>query len=1095
MRFGAFDLEQPIGEGGMGVVYRARHRRSGAPVAIKVLRAQGGQDPVAALQHEVRAQAMLRHPSVLHVLDQGATPAGGPVEEGLPWFAAEFASGGGLSKRTVRSWADVRAIALDVLDALAHAHARGVLHRDLKPANLLMCTDRDARPGLKVADWGLAWLVARTGAHGDYGGTPGYMAPEQKGAGPQGPWTDIYGVGCVVWSLLCGTTPPGGVSRDLVAAFQPRVPIPDACLRWIRDCIEIDPALRWSCAADATVGLMELPERWSGGSRAATPVAATRHPTAERGLTTGSRSDEPTVVQRAAAPVSGATGSSRIDTLRFDKVEEARPAVGWGGEGPVARIDIPEDWRRAEPQLPLALFDAGLGLAEVRRLPILGREAEQDALWRELRGTAQEERARSVFIRGATGLGKSHLARWLVERAEELGAAIALHVRHSVVPGAGDGVRAALIELIEHRVTRSEVLERMLLRLLQRGALEEALRALAAALMPGRVFLVWIDDAQWGAESLELVLRLADLPLLVVATVQQEALAASEQAAEVEDRMMGTTCLDLAPLSRLTTEQLVGELVRVDRRLASEIAERASGNPLFAAQILFGLSRSGGLRPSPHGFRLRRQEVALPVSLGDVWQAQLDRLREASTADDLRALQLAATLGLHVRSAEWAAVLDRVGARRPAELVAALVDRGLARTTSASDWSFAHPMLREAVLAGRPDPTSDESVCAAVLVASSPGDHERIGRHLLAAGAPAQAYGQLARAARSARGSFGHSKARALHQASRRALVASGAGRRDPRWMELALDTAETLLSAGQPDAAQAVERFERTLQHSATAEARAQLAYMRGRLALRSSQPAEAVSHFEQAVDGFRRSGATNALCRASAVYGGLLSHSGQLERGREVLLQALQETPEAYERALVIRRLATHHLSRGNLDEAERYLREGLAIIEDGEQAVFIAMTHNLLGEVARMRGDRDCAREYYERSVRMFRNVGYSSWAAELNLATMELSEGNYPRARWMVRETLKRHTDMDHLDMAVHTIELACAAGLGEQATVKEHLAWLEQAWEATGHAEPDCAVLLAEAASAVREHGHEGLARRVGALASHHRDRLGRSGKV
>ena len=96
--------------------------------------------------------AGLHHPGVAMVYDIGRTA------EGSPWIAMELASGGTLDALVDQpvAWSQLKELLLSLLDALAHAHARGVLHRDLKPANLLLCTSADLRPGLKVSDFGLA---------------------------------------------------------------------------------------------------------------------------------------------------------------------------------------------------------------------------------------------------------------------------------------------------------------------------------------------------------------------------------------------------------------------------------------------------------------------------------------------------------------------------------------------------------------------------------------------------------------------------------------------------------------------------------------------------------------------------------------------------------------------------------------------------------------------------------------------------------------------------------------------------------------------------------------------------------------------------
>ncbi|MCA9492706.1 MAG: serine/threonine protein kinase, partial [Myxococcales bacterium] len=139
---GPFVLEEPIGQGAMGAVWSARHTTQHVRVAIKVLHppsaSSDAEEFLAAFRTEVRAVAGLDHPNVVQVLDHGTVPSGGPpgsgLAEGMPWLAMELVDGGTLSARRGRmAWPELRAVVLGLLDALAHAHARGVVHRDLKP--------------------------------------------------------------------------------------------------------------------------------------------------------------------------------------------------------------------------------------------------------------------------------------------------------------------------------------------------------------------------------------------------------------------------------------------------------------------------------------------------------------------------------------------------------------------------------------------------------------------------------------------------------------------------------------------------------------------------------------------------------------------------------------------------------------------------------------------------------------------------------------------------------------------------------------------------------------------------------------------------
>src|SRR5262249_20776126 len=145
--------------------WRGIHIRQRVPVAIKVVTAATAQQAhfIASFRTEVLSVARLHHPRIIMVLDHGEVPeeaelaSDGDLRAGSPYLAMELASGGTLNdvKRPL-PWPSLRACLLAIMDALAHAHARGVIHRDLKPHNVLLCSTHDVRPGLKISDFGLA---------------------------------------------------------------------------------------------------------------------------------------------------------------------------------------------------------------------------------------------------------------------------------------------------------------------------------------------------------------------------------------------------------------------------------------------------------------------------------------------------------------------------------------------------------------------------------------------------------------------------------------------------------------------------------------------------------------------------------------------------------------------------------------------------------------------------------------------------------------------------------------------------------------------------------------------------------------------------
>jgi serine/threonine protein kinase len=215
---GPYEILSPIGEGGMGDVYLARHRTLGKQAAIKVLRRDlcHDDDQLTRFANEARAASAIDHPGIVNVIDFGRLP---PL--GLPYLVMEFIDGETVAERLRRRGrlpaAEAIAIARQTASALQAAHERGIIHRDLKPENLMLAKD-PAVPGgerVKVLDFGIAKLTRDLGAGlpttatGTTSGTPKYMSPEQCRGLPNGTdhRADIYALGVILYQLLSGRLP------------------------------------------------------------------------------------------------------------------------------------------------------------------------------------------------------------------------------------------------------------------------------------------------------------------------------------------------------------------------------------------------------------------------------------------------------------------------------------------------------------------------------------------------------------------------------------------------------------------------------------------------------------------------------------------------------------------------------------------------------------------------------------------------------------------------------------------------------------------------------------------------------------------------
>lgn len=201
---GRYVIQKPLGEGGMAVVYQARHKLVDKPCAIKILRHQSGADPVLRERflREARLAQRLTHTNIIEIFDQGETP------DGMPFLVMELLEGQSLAcvvEQGRMPLARVLPIAIEITRALAHAHDFEVVHRDLKPENVfLLPIDR-----VKLLDFGIARFAqdARLTTMGEIFGTPQYMAPERGSSMDAGPPADLYALGILLFEMLTQNLP------------------------------------------------------------------------------------------------------------------------------------------------------------------------------------------------------------------------------------------------------------------------------------------------------------------------------------------------------------------------------------------------------------------------------------------------------------------------------------------------------------------------------------------------------------------------------------------------------------------------------------------------------------------------------------------------------------------------------------------------------------------------------------------------------------------------------------------------------------------------------------------------------------------------
>ncbi len=262
-QFPGYEVQEMLGRGGMGVVYKAWDRRLNRSIALKILLAGAYARPGERERflREAEAMARLRHPNIVQVYDVGD-------QAGRPYFTMEYIEGGNLAQKLSGTPCPARqaaALIATLAQAIQAAHQSGIIHRDLKPANVLLASDGT----VKIADFGLAKMLPVPGAveermtqSGMILGTPTYIAPEQARGqvAKVGPTVDIYSLGAILYELLTGRPPfqgPSPMETLLQAAHQEPVPVTRLVPRVPRDlnticlkCLEKDPAKRFASAGE-----------------------------------------------------------------------------------------------------------------------------------------------------------------------------------------------------------------------------------------------------------------------------------------------------------------------------------------------------------------------------------------------------------------------------------------------------------------------------------------------------------------------------------------------------------------------------------------------------------------------------------------------------------------------------------------------------------------------------------------------------------------------------------------------------------------------------------------------------------------------------
>lgn len=663
-----YEVVRELGRGGMGVVYLCKDVVTGDRVALKRLRSpeKGGSRAAEEswwFHQEARAVSLLDHPAIVRARDFGQ------LADGSPFFVMDVLPG-----RSVHEWMHsmhlpwsvVWAMVDQVLAALGHAHARGVIHGDLKPSNIMLDLASNASgPRAYVLDLGLAWLreyrhdsrldgasAPQVAVHSG-AGTVGWVAPEQirRQAALVGPATDLYALGCVMYRVLGGREVFEGNAQEVlrahkrmaVAPLRLREDAPPAAGKFVLKLLEKKPWNRYEVAADA---------------------------------------------RKAWARMRPPHASSLEEIVENLPSSRAAPAA-------YARSLAP-------------------GILSLRAPMLVARHEERRELTRAVEAIAGGTQTQELIaIIGDAGVGKSRIAEWLCAETHEQGSMLPLRARYGRTPSPLDGITGAInAHFGLTRADRATVEHTLMARWDVAADDEEALAWVAATaewlrptppgsvapigptgkryvldrpelrflvikrllerLAAERPLLLWLDDLHYASpNTFEVLTRLKreapHLRVLIIATARSETLATDLDAAlrmEAVRAAWSGRVLDLKPLGTDDTETLLRNALPLEEGAVRRAVEQSRGNPLFALQLLYAWAGGGYLTLEGDSYRVPDHALhGRPITTAELWdervraiptELRLSAYAAAALGDDVRGevlKTLCASLGMDARDA------------------------------------------------------------------------------------------------------------------------------------------------------------------------------------------------------------------------------------------------------------------------------------------------------------------------------------------------------------------------------------------------------------------------------------------------------------
>ncbi|HLA24068.1 MAG TPA: protein kinase [bacterium] len=1014
-----YRIDAQLAEGGMGVVYRAHDTVLDRPVAIKTLyQALFGEEGLKRLIREARAAAGLQHPNIVAIYDV--------LEDvGTPAIVMEFVRG-----KTLRELGPplerLAEITAEILDALAHAHAHGIVHRDIKPENI-MVTEGGR---VKVMDFGLARSEGRSRLTqtGLIVGTVAYMAPEQALGGALDGRTDLYALGCVLYELATGRRP--FESEDPISVISQHLSIPPVAPRWYKK--ELPPD--WE---GVILKLMakDPAERYASAAEARRAFAALRPATLEDGA-----------VAEGELPASALLGTVQRGRL-VARDAELRELKGY--------VDLAIS---GQGQLVTLAGEPGIGKT---------RLAREGLIYARLRGCrifagACYEQEGGVpylpFVEGFQDYLKATATGQVADEAGESGPELVKIIPDLAValPGL---VPSPPLEETHERLRLYDAVADFFVRLSRRAP---------AVLM--------LDDLHWAdGATLQLLRhlsrRLRGERILLVGTYRDVELDRQHPLADLLRDMNRERLYQRILLRRLNTDgvrAMIASMFGVDQvseEFGALIYRETEGNPFFVEEVLKHLVESGAIyREEGRWQRKEIAEIEVPQSVKEVIGRRLEQVSDACR----QTLTIAAVIGKRfdfdvlVRTAEATEdqVLDAIEEAMRSQLLSE------EKVGGAVMYDFAHALIRETLYEGlslrrrmRLHQRVGESL-ETVYARNMDAVVEDLAFHF-ARGPQAdvdKAVAYALRAAEKAQRVHAHEEAVKFYAETLDLLREAG---RDAEAADVVEHLAEpTFLATGDREKAtallqEALAYFDRTGDRLRAAEVHRKI----GRVLQLTDQFAQAIPHLRQALEVFEEAGNPHdvtrtlvELARAENFSGAFSDSETHARRAQELAVTHGMRSEEAMATA-ELGLIAHRHR---NLDEArdlyERSIRLAEARTHPGDWLVLRRSTNNL-GLIHQIRGDLDTATTLLEKALAISLEERNHPWTARarFTLAWYYLWTGDIERAKelWRKAADPREHADPDYAHAAATGLRLLDGDWEGADPTLREDLELARRAGDLQG----------------------------------------------